>query len=71
MNSSDNILKSEPLGMYCRISLFPFSMAPFCHDAYESAKYTVVSSFFAFFMAGELTSVVCCDSQYVFLVKHE
>ena len=36
--------------MYCLISLFSFSMAPFCQDAYESAKYTVVPSAFAIFL---------------------
>ena len=25
------VLMSVPLGIYCLISLFPFSMAPFCH----------------------------------------
>ena len=28
---SVTVLMSVPLGIYCRISLFPFSMAPFCH----------------------------------------
>lgn len=31
--------------MYCRINLFAFSIAPFCHDAYESAKNTRFESF--------------------------
>lgn len=38
MKSSESSRKSVPFGMYWRISLFPFSMAPFCHEAYESAK---------------------------------
>ena len=28
---SVTVLMSVPLGIYCLISLFPFSMAPFCH----------------------------------------
>ena len=28
------------LGIYCLISLFVFSIAPFCHEQYGSAKYT-------------------------------
>ena len=27
-----------PLGMYCRINLFVFSTAPFCHEEKESVK---------------------------------
>lgn len=38
--SSVMSLKSVPLGMYCRVSLFVFSMAPFCQDELESAKNT-------------------------------
>ena len=33
MNSSVSSLKSVPFGMYCRISLLAFSMAPFCQKA--------------------------------------
>ena len=33
MNSSVSSLKSVPFGMYCRISLLAFSMAPFCQEA--------------------------------------
>ena len=28
---SVTVLMSVPFGIYCRISLLPFSMAPFCH----------------------------------------
>ena len=42
MNASVKVEKSVPLGMYCRISLLAFSMAPFCHEAYESAKNTIL-----------------------------
>lgn len=38
MYFSERPLKSVPFGVYCRISLFSFSIAPFCHEAYESAK---------------------------------
>ena len=31
--------------MYFRMSLFVFSTHPFCHDEYESVKYTITSSF--------------------------
>lgn len=37
---SVTVLMSVPLGIYCLTSLFPFSMAPFCHAQYESAKNT-------------------------------
>ena len=40
-------LISVPLGMYCLMSLFVFSMFPFCHDEYESVKYTCTFSFLA------------------------
>ena len=33
MNSSLSSRKSVPLGIYCRISLFIFSILPFCHEA--------------------------------------
>ena len=32
-------------GMYFLMSLFAFSTVPFCHEAYESAKYTTTLSF--------------------------
>ena len=32
MYSSVSPLKSVPLGIYCRMSLFVFSIAPFCQD---------------------------------------
>ena len=35
-------LISVPLGMYCLMSLFVFSMFPFCHDEYESVKIRVL-----------------------------
>ena len=35
------------LGMYCLMSPFTFSMAPFCHDEYGSAKYIFVPMLFA------------------------
>ena len=34
------LLKSVTFGMCCLISLFVFSMDPFCHEEYESVKYT-------------------------------
>ena len=34
--------------MYCRISLFAFSIEPFCHEQYESAKNTRFGSFAPF-----------------------
>ena len=34
------LLMLAPFGMYCLMSLFVFSMAPFCHEEYESVKYT-------------------------------
>lgn len=34
-----------PLGIYCLINLFVFSIAPFCHAAYASAKNIFVFSF--------------------------
>ena len=40
MKASDKVEKSVPLGIYCRISLFAFSIAPFCHEEYGSAKNT-------------------------------
>lgn len=40
MNASVKVEKSVPLGMYCRMSLLAFSIAPFCQDEYESAKNT-------------------------------
>lgn len=39
------VLMSVPFGMYCLTSLFSFSTAPFCHEQYESAKYTGTSRF--------------------------
>lgn len=38
-------LNVSPFLMYCRISLFAFSIAPFCHDEYGSVKQTGVPSF--------------------------
>lgn len=40
MDASDRSEKSVPFGIYCRMSLLAFSIAPFCHDEYESAKNT-------------------------------
>ena len=40
MKASDRSEKSVPFGIYYRMSLFAFSMAPFCQDEYESAKNT-------------------------------
>ena len=40
MKASVKVEKSVPFGMYCRISLLAFSMDPFCHEEYESAKKT-------------------------------
>ena len=37
---SVTLLMSVPFGMYRLTSLLMFSTAPFCHDAYESVKYT-------------------------------
>ena len=37
MNASDKFEKSVSLEIYCRISLSTFSIAPFCHEEYESA----------------------------------
>jgi len=42
-------LKSEPLGIYYLINLFVFSIVPFCHEEYESVKYTIVFKAFAIF----------------------
>jgi len=41
-------LISVPLGMYCLMSLFVFSMFPFCHDEYESVKNFLYSMCFSF-----------------------
>lgn len=38
ISSSLKSSKLAPLGMYCRISPLIFSTAPFCHEAYGSAK---------------------------------
>ncbi len=50
IKSSSISLKSVPLGIYCLTSLFMFSIAPFCHEAYESAKKTFVPSALAIFL---------------------
>ena len=33
------VLMLVPFGIYCLMSLFVFSTAPFCHEEYESVKY--------------------------------
>ena len=40
-----NSSKFAFFGMYFLMSLFAFSTVPFCHEAYESAKYTTTLSF--------------------------
>ena len=45
INLSVIMLKSVPFGIYCLMSLLAFSIAPFCHEAWESAKYTRLLSF--------------------------
>lgn len=48
MKASVRDEKSVPLGMYCLMSLFAFSTAPFCHEEYESAKNTRFGIFVPF-----------------------
>lgn len=38
---SEKSSKLAFLGIYFRMSLFAFSIAPFCQEQYESAKYTL------------------------------
>lgn len=47
MNSSDNSLKSVPLGIYCLIRPLIFSLAPRFQEWYGLAKQTFTSSPFA------------------------
>ena len=42
MNALDMVEKSVPFGIYFLMSLLAFSIAPFCHEEYESAKNTIL-----------------------------
>ena len=43
-------LKDSFFGIYCLINLFVFSIVPFCHEQYGSAKYTGTAKYFVMFL---------------------
>ena len=64
-------MKSVPFGMYCRISLFSFSIAPFCQSIRVCKINSSIECFCDFLMAGKLGSIVRRDGQHVFPIREK
>ena len=64
-----NVQTNPFFGIYCLISLFVFSIAPFCHEQYGSAKYTgTPKNLVMSLCAANSGPVVCCNGLQAVLV---
>ena len=61
-------LKDSFFGIYCLINLFVFSIVPFCHEQYGSAKYTGTAKYFVILMCRKFRSIISCNGLQAVLV---